>query len=676
MTQFVKEIQKSPYGDEIRLVSLASRMNTCINPEVKKLGNVNLINERCLDMQKKKKTKEKVDDATENMEVKVKKKRAPKGSGGACQFYKQSNIALLKDQALLQVLDIEELVSEGKRLQGCPYYASRHAVEDAQIVVLPYNTLLHKSTREAIGIGLKKSIVIVDEAHNLLDTISHIHSVEISGSHLIQAHSQLAQYRDRYKSRLMAKNLLYIKQILFVLANLIKVIGGKVGNGMGPDQAISNAPRLIQVTQLMGEAEIYNLNIFKLIKYAKKSKIAQKLHGFMESYQPKTKKPDEKREEKGLAAFLNKVNNAHPISKKAIPPPADLSQEATEAKEQIQRVSSPLIIILEFLQALVNTNSEARILVSSADTLGKSGIKFCLLNPASQFTDLVRECHSIVVAGGTMQPISEFRDQLFASAGAPPERIHHFSCGHVVPKENILPLVLCQGPTGKTLDFTFGNRDKEETLDELHRSLSNISNVTPGGIVCFFPSYDYENRVFSYWTKKGLVEKLEAKKRVFREPKLASQMDAVLKDYSKRAKTTGAILLSVVGGKMSEGINFSDDLGRCVVMVGLPFPNSRSLELKEKMAYLNSTVKALEDGRTAGQVHYENLCMKAVNQSIGRAIRHKGDYASILLLDHRYKRDNIKSQLPGWILKHVAVMEKFGPAIPQVRQFFKSKKEA
>lgn len=47
-------------------------------------------------------------------------------------------------------------------------------------MVLPYNTLLHKGTREACGITLQDNIVVVDEAHNLLETIANIHSVFIS----------------------------------------------------------------------------------------------------------------------------------------------------------------------------------------------------------------------------------------------------------------------------------------------------------------------------------------------------------------------------------------------------------------------------------------------------------------------------------------------------------------
>ncbi|KAK2552601.1 ATP-dependent DNA helicase DDX11 [Acropora cervicornis] len=49
---------------------------------------------------------------------------------------------------------------------------------------------------------------------------------------------------------------------------------------------------------------------------------------------------------------------------------------------------------------------------------------------------------------------------------------------------------------------------------------------------------------------------------------------------------------------MSEGINFSDDLGRCIVMVGLPYPNMYSPELKEKMTYLDSTLGESSDNTT------------------------------------------------------------------------------
>ena len=56
----------------------------------------------------------------------------------------------LRDQSLLKVQDIEQLVIEGRKIGACPYYASRKAVEDAQVVVVPYNTLLHSSTRKVV----------------------------------------------------------------------------------------------------------------------------------------------------------------------------------------------------------------------------------------------------------------------------------------------------------------------------------------------------------------------------------------------------------------------------------------------------------------------------------------------------------------------------------------------
>ena len=99
--------------------------------------------------------------------------------------------------------------------------------------------------------------------------------------------------------------------------------------------------------------------------------------------------------------------------------------------------------------------------------------------------------------------------------------------------------------------------------------------------------------------------------------------------------------MSVVGGKLSEGLNFSDDLGRCVIVIGLPYPNKFNPELIEKMKYLDKNLHT-----TAGNEYYENLCMKAVNQCIGRAVRHINDYASVVLLDVRYTHERIRKKLP------------------------------
>ena len=86
---------------------------------------------------------------------------------------------------------------------------------------------------------------------------------------------------------------------------------------------------------------------------------------------------------------------------------------------------------------------------------------------------------------------------------------------------------------------------------------------------------------------EGLLEKIEKHKTIFREPKKQSEVDELLSSYGKSVRTRGAILFAVVGGKVSEGINFSGDLCRAVIMVGLPFPDMKSIVIKQKMEWLD-----------------------------------------------------------------------------------------
>lgn len=309
-------------------------------------------------------------------------------------------------------------------------------------------------------------------------------------------------------------------------------------------------------------------------------------------------------------------------------------------------------------------------------------------------------------------------DQLFPFV--PRTQIDLFSCGHVIPPQNLVGFSLSSGPSQKHLEFTFARRSDTDALDELGRVVLNLARIVPGGIVVFFPSYRFEETVVQRWQATAQFREIDARKTVFREPKQSEELASVLTQYSvacrpssshtsrsesgdlayERTASTrgGAVLLSVVGGKMSEGINFSDELARCVVMVGLPYPNARDTELVEKMVFLDKRSPG------AGRRYYESLCMKAVNQSIGassllgrgdsvhyfgtpesltlscvagRSIRHQKDYASIVLVDHRYASPAVRKRLPEWIQERVQPpTASFGHVYAQLVQFYRAKEKA
>lgn len=112
--------------------------------------------------------------------------RGRKASAGCPMLKKQSSRDLFRNEVREQgALDIEDLVKIGTKYGTCPYYGTRDMVRAADLVVLPYQSLLLSSARESLGLNMKNSIIIVDEAHNLADSLTSMYNAKITLSQVV-----------------------------------------------------------------------------------------------------------------------------------------------------------------------------------------------------------------------------------------------------------------------------------------------------------------------------------------------------------------------------------------------------------------------------------------------------------------------------------------------------------
>jgi len=150
-----------------------------------------------------------------------------------------------------------------------------------------------------------------------------------------------------------------------------------------------------------------------------------------------------------------------------------------------------------------------------------------------------------------------------------------------------------------------------------------------------------------------MFDKLSKLKQIFVEPPSKKDLNAVMEKYrnvikessSKSFRTAcGAILFGVFRGKVAEGIDFSDNEARCVLAVGIPYLHQNTFSMK--MDYNDSNVSK---GLLSGWDWYTVNAFRALNQAIGRCVRHKNDWGAVLLVDQRFQQSKHTDQLPKWI---------------------------
>ncbi|KAJ2387679.1 ATP-dependent DNA helicase chl1, partial [Coemansia sp. RSA 2603] len=631
LQQLMGELKRTAHAHGLRALTLAGRTQLCAHPRERNHPAA-LLNERCLAMQQK--------------------------SAERCPLLPARRTPLLDFRAAAHAhgpADIEDLAQIGKRLGVCAYYGARAAAPAAHLVAMPYNVLLSAAARQAMRVDLRGCVVVVDEAHNLVDAMLAVHSPVLDQPAVDRLVDCVAAYRARYWRRLSPANMRHVLQLAALLRALTRYMRSVV---QAHTDSHSPATRVLRVNAFLHDARAEQFNVHAVARYLRVSQLGRKLNMFHDRHGSTAT------ESQDIVSKDATTKNTTP--KDAAPP---------------QRATSPAAAIaaLEAFIACIGSPESSAARVAVTIDSGSARLKYLLLDPAEPFSEILRDARAVILAGGTMAPADDLVRQLRPPDHPTDARL--FSWPHVVDASHVCATVVASGPTAQPLRFAQSDLASPAGLSDAGLALAALCRVVPGGVVVFFPSYALLRRAHALWRDAQVLARIEkSKHRVFAEDNrsgVAANAEDMLPQYSQCvAQHGGAVLLSVVGGRLSEGINFSDALGRAVVMVGLPFPNLGDAELRARLDYCDASEGGEQMGPRA-RAMYDALCMRAVNQSIGRAIRHRADYAAIILFDVRYAEPRIASKLPRWITnadsKDAAPLKPlpFGPALAQIATFFK-----
>jgi hypothetical protein len=225
------------------------------------------------------------------------------------------------------------------------------------------------------------------------------------------------------------------------------------------------------------------------------------------------------------------------------------------------------------------------------------------------------------------------------------------------PKQNKMVLI------DKKLTTRSAERSKS-MYESYTDKIISIIETNPGNTGVFCISYALIDKL----KKNHLIERLEKSgKIVYSEEKglKSSENDKIVEKFFQETKNNGGVLLGVLGGRNSEGKDFSGDKMSCVIIAGLGFAPPKP-SIKAQMRYYDFKFPA--KGNAFG---YIIPAIDKANQACGRPIRKETDKGALILLDNRYIQ--YSELLSKWISEDVKIIQDDENSIRDIRNFFNLK---
>jgi DNA repair helicase Rad3 len=639
ITQIVRELNKTDYKG-VRMTILASRDHTCIHPTVSRSKNRK---EGCNEQQDKNK-------------------------GGGCQYQSAVKSKMATHHAInayrgsKDAWDLEDLVKVGKKVRACPYYATRELRPKADIIFCPYNYLIEPLIRKSLDISLKGQVVILDEAHNIEDTARSAASWEVTQEAIREAMQDIeaigaAGVEPEAHSELSK-----------VLSHLAQWIDGH-RDQLTDYTTFDSSSKIWTGQEIAAVFKVYGIDerSIETIK-ANSDKVIAEWKASMES-KDETFDPDEKKlpslHSNSAALLENFVMVLQYLFLDGLKHLGDYRVALT--KTQIKQKKQNNFSKPKQSAAAWGGASQWFSKTTATQSPGGSGAQqaytytanFWCLNPAVSFDSMKQDTRSIVLTSGTLSPMVSFSSELDVSFPLTLE------ANHVIDKRQVWIRTVGQGPTGQCLNATYKNTESFAFQDELGRLIAQVCETVAHGILLFLPSYAMLNKLSERWQQGEIWQRIGKRKVIVSEPRFSDEFESKIRHYYDVIKATdefpndqgvdGALFIAVCRGKVSEGLDFADNNARAVICVGIPFPNIKDVQVDLKKKY--NDIKKREENKNllSGREWYEIQAFRALNQALGRCIRHRRDWGAILMVDDRYQKSpSYINSLSKWVRSGVS----------------------
>jgi chromosome transmission fidelity protein 1 len=249
-----------------------------------------------------------------------------------------------------------------------------------------------------------------------MDAIAGIYSVSVTLDQVQQARAQVTAYLLKFRNKLKGQNRVYVAQIVRILDSIISYLQSKFDDAKAMDG-------VVDIGALMSGKGVDQINIYKLCRYLQESRLARKVDAYTtyceqsqqevaqdrsRSWQllgrsPLTKtEPDPKKTvKKGLPTKREPLKRVKANSDKVL---GEVNVESSGAKQNARYTGPVLTHVQSFMVSLMNPSTEGRFFYSREET----GIvlKYMLLDPTFHFKEIVEDARAVVLAGGTMSPVS------------------------------------------------------------------------------------------------------------------------------------------------------------------------------------------------------------------------------------------------------------------------------